>query len=455
MGVEAISRKELGRPRIDVTIVPSGLYRDVFSNLMVFLDTAASLAKGQDEADNIVRAHVLQTKKILMEKGISEEKAERLASVRIFTEPSGAYGTNLAAVIPKSHSWNSEKQVIDVYFLRIGHLFGQGFWGSKEEKGADDISQTLLKNALSGSKMAVHSRSSNLYATLDNDDFFQYLGGTAMAIRAVDGKTPEVYVTNLSDPKAPRQETLEKVMGREMRSRYLNPEWIKAMMKEGYSGARFIDKVVEHLWGWQVTVPEAVDEAKWNEMYETYVEDRNGLDIKGMFRQAKNMYAYQSLTARMLETVRKGYWKPDQKVVETLAKEYAASVKDVGVACCDHTCNNPALTKFTASVLLSVPGMKDLAAQFQKTADAVGKVRNPSRADASTQQKDAERPHSGQVSRKAVPGGKRNSVEGFEMEETSTTSSAAAASSAPIPYLFLCGFLCVVGLVAIGYRRRR
>ena len=87
----------------------------------------------------------------------------------------------------------------------------------------------------------------------------------------------------------PKQETLEKFMGREMRARYLNPEWIKAMMKEGYAGARFVDKVVEHLWGWQVTVPETVDAAKWNEMYETYVLDRNGLNIKGMFRQSKNM----------------------------------------------------------------------------------------------------------------------------------------------------------------------
>ena len=448
VGVEAVPREELGRPRIDVTMIPSGLYRDVFSNLMVLLDNAVSLAKDMAEADNILRSHVLQTKKILTEKGIAEEKAERLAAVRIFTVPTGAYGTNLAAVIPKSQSWENEKQVTDVYFMRMGHLFGQGFWSAKEEKGQEDISRTLLKNALSGSKMAVHSRSSNLYATLDNNDFFQYLGATAMAIRTLDGKTPEVYVTNLTNPKAPNQETLEKVMGREMRSRYLNPEWIKAMMKEGYGGARFIDKVVEHLWGWQVTVPEAVDAAKWNEMYETYVEDRNGLDIKGMFRQAKNLYAYQSLTARMLETVRKGYWKPDQKVVETLAREYAAAVKETGLACCDHTCNNPALTKFTASVLMSVPGLKDLAPGFRKAADAVRQAgTSAGKPDSLAPQAESEHIH------KPVPGGSKTSVEGFEMEETAPASSSPA-SGAPIPFLFLFGFLFFVGLVVLGFRRR-
>ena len=109
-GIEAIPRKELGRQRIDVTLVPSGLYRDLFSNLMVLLDDAVALAKDQDENDNLLSTHVLKTQKLLIEKGIAADKAERLASVRIFTEPSGAYGTNLANVIPKSNNWDSEKR---------------------------------------------------------------------------------------------------------------------------------------------------------------------------------------------------------------------------------------------------------------------------------------------------------------------------------------------------------
>jgi cobaltochelatase CobN len=439
-GVEAIPRSELGRPRIDATIVPSGLYRDLFSNLMALLDKAVSLAKEQDEEDNILRSNVLKTKKMLIEKGISEDKAERLAAVRLFTVPSGAYGTNLSKVIPLSNTWENEKQVADVFFMRMSHMYGQGFWGDKIQK-TEDISLTLFKRAISGSKIAVHSRSGNVYATLDNDDFFQYLGGTAMAIRAIDGKTPEVYITNMSNPKMPKQETLEKFMGREMRSRYLNPKWIKSMMKEGYAGARFVDKVVEHLWGWQVTVPEAVDAAKWNEMYETYVLDRNGLNIKDMFKQSKNMWAYQSIVARMLETVRKGYWKPDKKVIETIAKEYAESVKEVGLACCDHTCNNPLLTKFTANVLMSVPGLKSQVKGFMK---ALKTVQSPESGVRS------QRTESKTGSRRLAPDGKGKKVEGYEMQDV----SASGSSSAPIPYLFLIGFLAFIGLIAWGFRRK-
>ncbi len=331
-------------------------------------------------------------------------------------------------------------------------MYGQGFWGSKVEsqesgvKSEEDISLTLFKNALSGSKIAVHSRSGNVYATLDNDDFFQYLGGTAMAIRAVDGKTPEVYVTNMSNPKQPKQETLEKVMGRELRSRYLNPEWIEAMMKEGYGGARFVDKVTENLWGWQVTVPEAVDAAKWNEMYETYVLDRNGLGLKEMFRKSKNMFAYQSIVARMLETVRKNYWKADKQVVETLAKEYALSVKEAGLACCDHTCNNPALTTFTSNVLVSVPGLKNMAKGFMKALDA---IKNPATQNTNRRDTKDARNRSGAMTGRA-PDGRAKTVEGYEMQEV---GAQAGAASAPIPWLFLLGFIVFVGLVALGFRK--
>lgn len=448
IGVEAIPRSELGRPRIDVTIVPSGLYRDLFSNIMALLDNAVSLAKKQSEEDNILRANILKTKKMLMEKGITEDKAEKLASVRIFTEPSGAYGTNLSNVISLSSTWENEKQVADIYFMRMSYMYGQGFWGNKvtseelEVNSKEDISLILFKKSLSGTKMAIHSNSGNVYATLDNDDFLQYLGGTAMAIRAIDGKTPEVYVTNMSNPKMPKQETLEKFMGREMKSRYLNPEWIKAMMKEGYGGAKFIDKVVEHLWGWQVTMPEAVDAAKWNEMYETYVLDRNGLNIKEMFKKSKSMWAYQSIVARMVETVRKDYWKPDKKVVETLAKEYAESVKDVGLACCDHTCNNPMLTKFTASTLMSVPGLKRQVQGFMKALDT---IKNPE------QQRSKISASQGKVKSNSVPGGEVKKVEGYEMQDVSTPTGV---SSAPIPYLFIIGFLAFIGLIAWGFRRK-
>jgi cobaltochelatase CobN len=445
-GLEVIPRKELGRPRIDVVLTISGLYRDLFSNLVALLDKAVSLAKEEREEDNLVRKNIFKLKEALIKKGIPEEKAERLASVRIFSEPPGDYGTRIDKVITMSNTWEKESEVAEVYFNRMSYLYGQGFWGSQEEGNElnKELGVFLFKQALSGTKVAIHSVATNVFATLDNDDFFQYLGGLALAIRNVDGKTPELYVTNLANPHQGKQETLERFMGRELRGRYLNPEWIKAMMKEGYAGARFIDKVVEYLWGWQVTAPEVVDSAKWKEMYETYVLDKYGLNLKELFKKANNLWAYQSVVARMLETVRKGYWKPEKEVIERLAKEYAETAIEVGFACCEHTCNNPLLTKFTTSVLMSVPGLRNYVQPFLSALSSI-KTSSVAGGEEKKNQKEPSK-----VGKKAglVPGGMEK-VSGYEMKDV----GAVGGSSAPIPWLYILLFLGMLSLIAFGWKR--
>ena len=175
--------------------------------------------------------------------------------------------------------------------------------------------------------------SSNVIGTIDNDDFYEYLGGTALAVRTLDGKSPDLYVTDLSHPKEGRQTPLAQVVGQEMRTRYLNPAWIKRMTAEGYAGDRFISDVVEYLWGWQVTAPEVVGGEKWQELYETYVEDKYVMGIKESFRKSGNPWAHQVIMARMLEAVRKEYWKPDRRVVEAIAQAYAENAVEHGMAC--------------------------------------------------------------------------------------------------------------------------
>ncbi|MDR1162312.1 MAG: cobaltochelatase subunit CobN [Candidatus Accumulibacter sp.] len=339
-GVEVIPRAELGRPRVDVTVVPSGLYRDALPTLMLLIDEAVSKVKDLNEDDNPIYANVLKTARALESRGVAPEDAKRMAAVRIFTEASGAYGTGINNVIQASNTWEDDGKVADVYFNRVGNLFGQGYWG--ESPGGKALAVDIFKMALKDAKAAIHARSSNLYGTLDNDDVFQYLGGTAMAIRQVNGgKSPETYILNLSGARgAEKHETLDKFIGREMRTRYTNPEWIKGMMKEGYSGARAVMEVTHNLWGWQVTTPEAIDGAKWQEMYETYVTDRNELGIKEMFRESKNMLAYQSMVDKMLVAVNKGYWQADADVKERLEKLNTELIAEAGVACDAASCSS-------------------------------------------------------------------------------------------------------------------
>ena len=445
-GVEAIPRAELGRPRVDVTIIPSGLYRDLFPQVMKRLDEAVTLARAQPEEDNRIREHMAATAAELIAKGVAPERAEQLAGVRMFSVPSGAYGTNLDKVIPLSNTWGQgaegEAQVANVYFMRMHHAFGQGLWG---ESAADvpGLAVDLFKSALRGAQGAIHSRSSNIYATLDNDDFYQYLGGTAMAIRQVNGTTPDVLVTNMSNPRQPRTETLEKYMGRELRARYLNPKWIEKMLAEGYAGARFVSQVVENLWGWTVTVPEAVGNEKWQEMYETWVADRHGLGIRDKFRDAGNLLAYQALVDRMLVAVNKGYWQADAQTVETLDRVNREVIAEAGVACWRDTCSSPEITAQAqaqdarareAASTQPAPSLEAVRANVARgrnaaAAPAAAAARPPASpspapaAPAIQREADAAAPPSDRPSDTAA-------ITGFEMERRTSTIAAVVSTSA-------------------------
>jgi cobaltochelatase CobN len=319
-GVELITRSELGRPRVDVTIVPSGLYRDLFASLMLLLDEAVNVVKTDRSADNPLLQNIATTRAALETRGVAPAEAEQLAAVRLFSVPSGAYGTGLDHVIQQADGWTNDQQVAEVFFNRMSHLFGQGFWGARPSRDGQDpgLAQQVLRLAFKNTKGVIHSRSSNLYGAIDSDDFYQYLGGTALAVRHANDRAAEVFITDLSNPRAGETVTLERFMGRELRARYLNPKWIEAMLKEGYAGARVFQQVTDHLWGWQVTVPEAVDAAKWQEMYETYVQDRYQLNIREKLRAAENLEAYKAIIDRLLTVIEKGYWNAAPETVASL-----------------------------------------------------------------------------------------------------------------------------------------
>jgi cobaltochelatase CobN len=76
-----------------------------------------------------------------------------------------------------------------------------------------------------------------------------------------------------------------------------------------------------------------------------YVEDKHKLGMKEFFEQ-KSPFAYQDITARMVETIRKNYWKADDATRKKLVEEYLGSVNRHGVGCAEHTCGNPRLSKY-------------------------------------------------------------------------------------------------------------
>ena len=305
VGIKPIPGAILNRPRIDVLLQTSGLYRDAFPGVIKLLDRAVRMAGSLKDVENFVAIHNEKIKKALLKKGYNSDDAAELSQARVFGPMPGAYVHALQELIPSSGTWETDEEIADVWIHHYSYVYGDKLWG-KSLKSA-------YKNNLKDVKITMHSRSSNVYYMLDNDDMFAFLGGLSLAVKNQTGEYPDVMVANLQDGKDVKLEDLAKSIGKALRTRYLNPRWIEGMKKEGYAGAREMDKFVEHLWGFQVTTPFAVDKTQWEQIYEVYIEDKYGLDLKEFFDK-HNPWAQQSIAARMLEADRKKYWKtPEEK----------------------------------------------------------------------------------------------------------------------------------------------
>ncbi len=358
---EIIPFSELGRPRIDVVISATGLYRDAFPNVMLWLAEAIDKVAKLKEENNFVYRHANKLKQDLLEQGQSEEDAEYLSTVRIFSNDTGEYGTGLAGQSLDSGSWEDDSELADTYLTRMGYGFGKDEKRWSESLG--DIN--LYKQVLSGTDGVVFSRSTNLYALLTNDDPFQYFGGIGLAVRNIDGKTPEMYVANMRKKDNIKTQTMKEFLNQEMRSRYFHPRWIEAMQESGYAGATAILDRMNNMWGWEVMTPEAVRDDHWQEFFEVYVEDKYDLDMREFFENA-NSHALAQILERMLEAVRKGYWQADQETLQKMIETYTELANQYDVVTDNDKFNdyvNETATGFGLAPILSA--MPEIAAEAQ------------------------------------------------------------------------------------------
>ncbi|WP_235938603.1 cobaltochelatase subunit CobN [Thalassotalea algicola] len=329
---EVIPMSELKRPRIDVVISATGLYRDAFPNVMLWLAKAIDKIAKMKEENNFVYRHANALRTELLAQGKTEEDANYLSSIRIFSNETGNYGTGLAGSALASDTWETDDKLADLYLDRMGYAFGHD-----EKRWSENVGDVfgdgegLYNKVLSGTDGVIFSRSTNLYALMTNDDPFQYFGGIGLAVRHLDGKTPEMYVSNLRKKDQIKTQTLDEFVNQEMRSRYFHPRWIKAMQDSGYAGATAILDRMNNMWGWEVMTPEAIRDDQWQEFFEVYVEDKYQMDMREFFEQA-NPESLAQILERMIEAVRKGYWQADEETLKKMVETYTEIATEFDVA---------------------------------------------------------------------------------------------------------------------------
>jgi cobaltochelatase CobN len=451
-GTRPIPAARLKRPRIDVAIDISGLYRDLFPDKVLFIDAAIRQAAVQDDIENFISKNDEKIKRKLIDGGMSEEEAGRFSRARIFSEAPGAYGNRVEELVSASGLWEDDSSVAEAFRTHTGYAYGEGFWGEPAHEALDEN----LRDA----KVTWHSVSSQYYGLMDNDDMFMYLGGLSLAIRNLSGTAPQTFIADQRTLGEVKMEGLRKFLGAEMRSRYLNPKWIEGMKAENYAGAREMSNYVEYLWGWQVTTPDSVDETAWKETYEVYVEDKYGLGI-AEFLDKENPWAYQSLTGRMLETTRKGYWDAPEEVKQRLAVNYATSVINRGLACCDHTCNNPQFHQMVLNIV-SIPGLMspELVAEFKLAVENAGQRtldEMVAERENLLQNLGGAKPAEAKENPQAGPESaeQQDSVKGFKMEKVEDSPEKTSLSSSGVEWFASVFVLAVIALFYAGLRRGR
>jgi cobaltochelatase CobN len=313
------------------------------------LDKAVRLAAAAPD-DNPVRRNTRRVEQALRAQGVEETTARAAAGTRVFGPAPGAFGAGISGMMESSRDQGDQKAVGEAYMRNMGYGYGDGVWG-KNVNGN-------LREQLRDNEGVIHSRSTNLYGVLDNDETYQFAGGLAAATTASGGREPRIMISNVRKPGEERMEDMKQFVTRELSSRLWNPKWIEGMKKSGYSGAREMASEVEHLYGLRSTAPSTVDESVWQETFDVYIADKNRLGLKEYFAK-ENPHARQVLTARLLEVDRQGIYRFTETDRKALVRTYIESVNRDGISCYSNACDNRRLASY---VLKQAPGAVSRAA---------------------------------------------------------------------------------------------
>jgi cobaltochelatase CobN len=362
-GLERLPLDETRAQRRDVVFTTSGLFRDLYEDQLVWLDQAvrvaldgasltirelhpqlvpsleaalaplpASLrAAGRESlAQNAVAARWVADTRALLKAGAQAELAGRDAALRVFGTAPGAYGAGVNRLVERSGAWQDRDQVAAAYLRRMGHAYGKSNSGEPAHAAFAQRIQSVGRTYL--------GRASHLYGLLDNDDGFDYQGGLSMAVESLAGTAPQNRVLQHANANNPRVESLERALLGELRSRNLNPQWLKPLMEHGYAGARTMGAdFLDNLWGWQVTNPNVVKSWVWDAVHDVYFKDSHGIGLDDFLEQGYNIHVKTHMQAVTLVAAHRGFWQADAAVIQAQATSFARAVVEHGLPGGGHT----------------------------------------------------------------------------------------------------------------------
>ena len=316
IGFEIMPLSVLDRPRVDVTFRISGFFRDAFPSQIDLFDSAvrAVAALDEPEAENPLAARVQAERQALRARGLDDKTAERRAGYRVFGARPGAYGAGLQALIDE-RGWQGEADLARAYLAWGGYAYGSGAAGTAEHG--------LFEQRLGAVQGVVHNQDNREHDLLDSDDYYQFEGGLAAAVRHLSGSQPAIYHNDHARPESPRVRTLGEEIARIVRARVVNPKWIAGVQRHGYKGAFEMAATVDYLFAFAATARVVADH-HFDAVYEAYLEDP---EVREFLRDA-NPSALKEMAERLLEAQHRGLWRPRSNTARGMLEDL--SQPDVG-----------------------------------------------------------------------------------------------------------------------------
>jgi len=359
-----IPGEELSRPRIDVLVQVSGQLRDIAGSRLRLLTDAVKLAADAPASGgwpNYVASGTRAQEKALLDKGLSPVRARELATMRVFGPLNSGYSTGMLGFIENSGEWDDESEIAEGYLNNMGAAYGDEANWAGYEPG-------LLAAALAQTDVVVQPRQSNTWGPLSLDHVYEFTGGLSLAVTQVTGTEPDAYFADYRNRHARRIQRDREAVAVETRATILNPTFIRERMKGGEGSAQMFGELFRNVFGWNATRSSAIDPQLYDKLYDTYILDENGLGIHDYLRTV-NPAAFQAITAVMLESARKGYWKASADQIRTTATLHADITRVAGAACTEFVCGNPKLERYITGQLSG-----DSRDAYMKAMDAVRQV---------------------------------------------------------------------------------
>ena len=287
-GFEIVPLTVLDRPRVDVTLRISGLFRDAFPGLIDLFDQAArAVAAREEEAD---------WNPLTLDPETS----------RIFGAAPGAYGTGIEASLA-SGEWTDRKALGQLYLEGSQWSYGGGRDGVR---AGEDLARRLGR-----AEIVLHMQDHAETDVLDSADTAAHEGGLGAAAASL-GNDPLLLHGDTSQPDTPKLRDMAQEVARVTRGRLANPRWIAGMMRHGYRGAAEMARGVRALEAYAATLPTRLD----RQIDLAFAALLKNEDCAA-FLQAHNPEALADMRRRFAALIARGLWQPRSNAVARLLSE--------------------------------------------------------------------------------------------------------------------------------------